>query len=148
VREVSFQARRCHLTSPTSGAVSLGYPSSHPLPTTISTPLRIWLSSSTTCIRYTAPLAFPMTHLCLTRQACFVLLVISSNVLHVVLEGCCNTVMLVLSAGTEAAIRSAYDLPSEEVKMLTDTVCTNATRSYSHTPSNTLTHAKFEVLVT
>lgn len=105
MREASFQARRCHLTSPTSGAVSLGYPSSPPLPTTTSTPLRIWLSSSTICIRYAAPSAAPLPR----RSACVVLLVTCSNALHVVPEGCCGTVLLVLSAGTEAATRSAYE---------------------------------------
>ncbi len=76
------------------------------------------------------------------RQACVVLLVPCSNVLHVVREGCCDTVVLVLSARREAAVRSAYELQPEVVKVLTDTVCTDATRNHLHFPSNTLTHAK------
>ena len=51
VRVGSFLERSCLHTLPIFGAASLECPSSRPHPTTTSTPLKIWRSSYTICIR-------------------------------------------------------------------------------------------------
>ncbi len=56
--------------------------------------------------------ATPLSH----TQACIVLLVTCSSVLHVVLEGCCEIVLLVLSACREADTRSAHELRPQEIQ--------------------------------
>lgn len=51
VRVGNSPERKCPPTLPISGAANLECPSSHPHPTTTSTPLRTWRSSFTICIR-------------------------------------------------------------------------------------------------
>ena len=144
MREVSFQARRCHLTSPTSGAASLEYPSSHPLPTTTSTPLRTWLSSSTICIRYAASLAFQR---CISASLAGLLC--SACALQQCFACCAGGMLRDGCACSVSLLRSCHqiclrELQPEEVQGIHRYICTDATRSYSLTPSGTLVHATFD----